>query len=307
MTADMLEKGQAMFIRQFEYLEALASEKHFRRAAEICNVSQPTLSAALAQIEDELGVLLIERDPRFQGFTAEGKIVLARIRRILVEIELMRAEVAEARDGLGGKLRFGVIPTALPMAVHVTAPFCAAFPHVTLEVLSLTSKEILERLENFELDAGMTYLDNEPLLNILSKPVYAESYCLLTRFDGPLGERETISWAEAGDLKLCLLTEDMQNRRIIDSIFRSVGKSPKPAMETNSIFNLSTHASLPGVNSIASKQLLDLFGPPQGVKALTLIEPEAKRIVGLVVADRHPAPPLARKLMQTTTALGDQG
>ena len=139
-----------------------------------CNVSQPTLSAAISQMEEELGVLLIERDARFQGLTPEGEIVIARARRILVEIELMRAEVAEARDGLRGKLRFGVIPTALPMAVHVTAPFCAAFPSVTLEVLSLTSDQILERLENFELDAGMTYLDNEPLPNVLSKPIYAE-------------------------------------------------------------------------------------------------------------------------------------
>ncbi len=178
-----------MFIRQFEYLEALAREKHFRRAAEFCHVSQPTLSAAISQMEEELGVLLIERDARFQGLTPEGEIVIARARRILVEIELMRAEVAEARDGLRGKLRFGVIPTALPMAVHVTAPFCAAFPSVTLEVLSLTSDQILERLENFELDAGMTYLDNEPLPNVLSKPIYAESYCLLTRRDGPLGRR----------------------------------------------------------------------------------------------------------------------
>jgi DNA-binding transcriptional LysR family regulator len=295
-----------MFIRQFEYLDALAREKHFRRAADACNVSQPTLSAALAQMEEELGVLLIERDPRFQGFTPEGEIVLGRVRRILVELELMRAEMAEARDGLGGKLRLGVVPTALPMAVRVTAPFCATFPNVTLEVLSLTSDEILEKLMDFELDAGMTYLDNEPLPNVLSKPIYAETYCLLTRADGPLGDRTEITWAEAAEQRLCLLTSDMQNRRIIDGIFRSVGKAPKPAMETNSIFNLCTHAALPGVNSIASRQLLELFGPPQGVKALPLVEPDARRMIGLVIADRQPAPPLARKLMQTTAGLLDE-
>ncbi len=292
-----------MFIRQFEYLDALAREKHFRRAAELCNVSQPTLSSALAQMEDELGVLLIERDPRFQGLTPEGELVLSRVRHVLVEIEMMRAEVAEARNGLSGKLRLGVIPTALPLAVHVTAPFCAICPAVTLEVLSLTSAEILERLANFELDAGMTYLDNEPLPGVIVKPIYAETYCLLTRADGPLGGRTSISWAEAAELKLCLLTGDMQNRRIIDGIFRSVGKTPRPAMETNSIFNLCTHAALPGVNSIASTQVLELFGPPQGVKALPLVEPDARRMVGLVIADRRPAPPLARKLMQTATPL----
>ncbi|MCI4679829.1 LysR family transcriptional regulator [Rhodoblastus acidophilus] len=292
-----------MFIRQFEYLDALAREKHFRRAAEACHVSQPTLSSALAQLEDELGVLLIERDSRFQGLTPEGDIVLARARRVLVEIEMMRAEIAEARDGISGKLRLGVIPTALPLAVHVTAPFCAACPAVTLEILSLTSAEILARLHNFELDAGMTYLDNEPLSGVIAKPIYAETYCLLTRADGPLADRENIAWAEAAELNLCLLSGDMQNRRIIDGIFRAVGKAPKPTVETNSIFNLCTHATIPGVNSIASVQVLEFFGLPLGVKALPLVEPEARRIIGLVAADRDPAPPLARRLMQSAAAL----
>ena len=95
----------------------------------------------------------------------------------------------------------------------------------------------------------------------------------------------------------------MQNRRIVDGIFRSVGKTPKPAMETNSIFNLCTHATLASMNSIASRQMLDLFSLPEGVKALRLVEPDARRTIGLVVADRHPEPPLARKLMQTASAL----
>ncbi len=287
-----------MFLRQFEYLEALAREKHFRRAAEACNVSQPTLSAALAQLEEELGVPLVARAGRFQGLTPEGEIVLARSRRALTEINSLRAEIAEAREGLRGKLRLGVIPTALPMAVRVTAPFCAAFPSVTLEILSLTSDQIQRKLEVFEIDAGMTYLDNEPLSGVLSKPIYNESYCLLTRADGPLGKRENIGWAEAAELKLCLLTGDMQNRRIIDGLFRSVGKAPRPAVETNSIFNLITHAALPGVASIASRQVLDLFGPPAGMVALPLVAPDARRMIGLVALDRQPLPPLPRNFLE---------
>jgi len=288
-----------MFIRQFEYLEALAREKHFRRAAEACNVSQPTLSAALSQLEDELGVPLVERSGRFQGLTPEGEIVLARARRALIEIDALRAEVAEAREGLRGKLRFGVIPTALPMAVRVTAPFCAAHPAVTLQILSLTSDEIRQRLEGFEIDAGLTYLDNEPLPGVLSKPIYFESYCLLARADGPLAGRETIGWAEAAEQKLCLLTGDMQNRRIIDGLFRKVGKTPRPWVETNSIFNLITHAALPGVASVSSRQVLDLFGPLAGIIALPLVDPEARQTVGLVVADRQPLPPLPRKFFES--------
>lgn len=286
-----------MILRQLVYLDALAREKHFRRAAEACHVSQPTLSAAIVQLEEELGVLIVERGRRFQGFTKEGEAVLAHARRMLAEAELMKDSIAELKEGVSGRIRLGAVPTALPMVAHITAPFCARYPGVSLTVLSLTSSDIQQRIDNFEIDAGLTYLDNEPLERVIAKPIYQEAYVLLTREDGPLGSLETISWAQAGQLKLCLLTSDMQNRRIIDGIFRSVGVMPKPAIETNSIFNLCSHAGIQGVSSIVSRQLLEFFGVPLGTKALPLVEPEAKRSIGLIVADRQPFAPLTRHLL----------
>ena len=295
----------AMIIRQLVYLDALAREKHFRRAAEACHVSQPTLSAAIVQLEEELGVLIVERGRRFQGLTREGEVVLAHARRMLAEAEQMKGAIAELREGVSGKIRLGAVPTALPMIAHITAPFSTRYPGASLTVLSLTSTEIQDGIDNFELDVGLTYLDNEPLERVVSKPIYQEAYVLLTREDGPLGERETITWAEAAALKLCLLTADMQNRRIIDGIFRSVGHAPKPAIETNSIFNLCSHAGIQGVSSIVSSQLLEFFGVPLGTKALPLIEPDAKRTIGLIMADRHPAAPLARNLLAMSGAMVD--
>jgi DNA-binding transcriptional LysR family regulator len=294
-----------MIIRQLIYLDALAREKHFRRAAEACHVSQPTLSAAIVQLEEELGVLIVERGRRFQGLTKEGEVVLAHARRILAEADLMKESIAELKEGVSGRIRLGAIPTALPMIAHITAPFSERYPTVSLTVLSLTSNEIQDRIDNFELDVGLTYLDNEPLDRVISKPIYQESYVLLAREDGPLGERDSISWAEAAELKLCLLTSDMQNRRIIDGIFRSVGHTPRPAIETNSIFNLCSHAGIQGVSSIVSLQLLEFFGIPLGTKALPLIEPEAQRTIGLIVADRQPFAPLARNLLMMSRPVAD--
>ena len=293
-----------MIIRQLIYLDALAREKHFRRAAEACHVSQPTLSAAVVQLEEELGVMIVERGRRFQGFTKEGEAVLAHARRILAEADLMKETIAEMREGVSGRIRLGAIPTALPMIAHITAPFSARYPEVSLTVLSLTSQEIQSRIDNFELDVGLTYLDNEPLERVISKPIYQESYVLLTRED-TLGSRDQISWAEAADLKLCLLTGDMQNRRIIDGIFRSVGAAPRAAIETNSIFNLCSHAGIEGIASIVSLQLLEFFGVPLGTRALALIEPAAQRTIGLIVADRQPYAPLARNLMMMTKPIQD--
>lgn len=294
-----------MIIKQLVYLDALARERHFRRAADACNISQPTLSTAIAQLEEELGVLIVERGRQFKGLTKEGEVVLAHARRILAEADLLKQSISELRQGVSGRLRLGAIPTALPMIAHITAPFSARFPAVSLTVLSLTSQEIQRGIDNFELDVGLTYLDNEPLERVISKPIYQEAYVLLTREDSPLAESSEITWSEAAKQKLCLLTSDMQNRRIIDGIFRSVGQAPVPAMETNSIFNLCSHAGLLGISSIVSRQLLEFFGIPVGTKAIPLVQPDAQRTIGLIVADRQPVAPLARNLLMMTQPIGN--
>jgi DNA-binding transcriptional LysR family regulator len=76
-----------MVIRHLRYLTALAQERHFARAAAICNVTQPTLSAGIKQLEESLGVLIVERGHRFVGLTAEGERVLAWAQRLLVDYE----------------------------------------------------------------------------------------------------------------------------------------------------------------------------------------------------------------------------
>ncbi len=284
-----------MVLKQLAYLVALAREKHFGRAAAACNVSQPTLSAAIRNLEAELGAPIVERGHHFQGFTAEGLVALDHAKRMLAEAEALSQGLAELGKGLTGRLRLGVVPTALPVVSHLTASFYARYPKVSVTVLSLNSNEIVRGIENFEIEAGITYLDNEPLPAVRAKPVYVETYVFLTSLDGPYANRDTITWAEASGAPLCLLTPDMQNRRIIDGIFRSVGVAPQPQVETNSIFNLCSHAA-GRWSSIVPRPLLYFFGVPRNTKALELTEPEASRSIGLIISDREPASPLAKSL-----------
>jgi len=286
-----------MVLKQLAYLVALAREQHFARAARACNISQPTLSGAIRALEEELGVPLVERGHRFTGLTAEGLMILEHAKRILAELDTIGQSISDVRKGLKGRLRLGAIPTALPLVAAITGPFSERYPAVTLTIMSLTSNAIQNAVDNFDIDVGITYLDNEPLDRVISKPLYAETYVLLTRSDSALAKRDIIGWAEAADLNLCLLTPDMQNRRILDGIFRSVGKAPVPVMETNSIFNLCSHAAVPGWVSIVPSQLPRFFGIPAGLKALKLVEPTASRSVGLIIADRQPQSPLAQSLM----------
>ena len=295
-----------MVIKQLAYLVALAREQHFARAAKACNISQPTLSGAIKTLEDELGVPLVERGHRFTGLTAEGAMIVEHAKRILGEIDMMGQSISDVRKGLKGRLRLGAIPTALPLVAAITGPFSERYPAVTLTVLSMTSNAIQSAIDNFDIDVGLTYLDNEPLERVISKPLYSETYVLLTRADSALAARDEIGWREAAALNLCLLTPDMQNRRIIDGIFRSVGKAPVPVMETNSIFNLCTHAAVPGWMSIVPSQLARFFGIPAGLKSLRLVEPSASRSVGLIIADRQPQSPLAQSLIAIAEPIADE-
>ena len=129
-------------------------------------MTQPTLSAAIRELEAELDVLIVERGQRYRDLTAEGLRVLEWARRILADRDALRQEVGSARQGLAGRLVLGVIPTALASLGLLIASFQAAHPRVRIKVLSLSSIEIQRALDSFDLDAGVSYLDNEPLLRV---------------------------------------------------------------------------------------------------------------------------------------------
>lgn len=285
--------------RKFIYLLALARERHFGRAAESCHVSQPTLSNAIRQLEEDLQVPIVERGQKFGGFTPEGLKVLDYARRIVAERDNLHHELLALAQGVTGHLRLGAIPTALPVIPHVLAPFSARFPHIRATVTSLSSREIQRGLDEFELDAAVTYLDNEPLNNVRTLPLYSERYYLLARRADLTPEtiaEGAIAWEKAAGLRLCLLTPDMQNRRIAEIAFRMTGRAVEPAMETNSIVTLYTIVRSGNCASIVPGQLLTIVPPLPEVVALPLVEPDLGYVVGLAYADRDPPSQLAKAL-----------
>src|SRR3954468_22235741 len=192
-----------MIVKHLTYLTALARERHFGRAAESCGISQPALSAAIRQIEGELGVRVVERSRRFIGFTPEGQLVLDRAQRLVHDFESLRQDISVLKRALAGRLRIGAIPAALPVIALLTTPFCSQHPSVTIHIQSLSSKEIQRGIDTFDLDLGLTYLDNEPLSRVRTQPVYHDSFVFITHERRTLDARTTMSWREAAQEKLC--------------------------------------------------------------------------------------------------------
>jgi DNA-binding transcriptional LysR family regulator len=294
-----------MISRKYLYLIALAREKHFGRAAAACNVSPSTLSAAIRDLETELGVAVVERGKQFAGLTPEGRSVVEYAQRMAASAECLKQELASPRDGLTGRLRLGVIPTALTVVASLTASFARRHSLVTAEVLSLATDEILARLRRFELDAGVVYVESAQAAGFSVVPVWRERHVLLTGADGRFAGRETVCWAEAAGVPLCLLTPDMQNRKTIDAVFAKVGAAVTPMLETNSIISILAHVGSGHWSSIVPRSVLEQVGTPPGVIAIELVEPSVDWATGLVTLAREPQAPMVAALMVEAKALAE--
>ena len=290
-------------IDKLEMFIALANERHFGRAAEACGVTQPSLSSAIRQLEDQLGVQLVYRGSRFQGLTPEGQSVLDWARKIAGDVRAMKDEMRSVHAGLSGMLRLGVIPTALPMVADLTAPFTTQHPNVRVTILSRTSVEILSGIESLELDAGITYLDNEPLGRVSQVPLYLEYYRFLCSANSPLAAREKVTWAEVATEHLCLLTSDMQNRRIVNQLLAEAGVRAQPTVESNSTIALIAHVRSGKWCSVVPMRLAQMF-QDGSLKSIPIVQPEVEHVVGLITPRRDPQTPVLSALIDQAARFG---
>ncbi len=138
-------------------------------------------------------------------------------------------------------------------------------------------------LSNFEIDAGISYLDNEPLGRVTSVPLYSERYQLITVGRAiPIRTRTSVTWAEVGQLPLCLLTKDMQNRRLINKHLQDAGVEVHPTLESNSMIVLFSHIRTGKWVSIMPLNLsLRLLGFAEPIRSIPIVEPDARHLVGL--------------------------
>ena len=224
-------------------------------------------------------------------------------RRIVGDMRALKDEMRSVHAGLSGDLRIGVIPTALPMVADLTAPFTQRHPNMRVTILSRTSVEILAGIESLELDAGITYLDNEPLGRVAQVPLYTEFYRYLCAPDSPFADRKRLSWAEVASLPLCLLTADMQNRRIVNQHLAEAGTRVQAMVESNSTIALVSHVRSGHWASVVPMKLAEMF-TGQGLVAIPIVEPEAEHLVGLITTRRDLQTPVLQALMEEAARLG---
>ena len=145
-----------MTIIQLEYLLSVANCGSFSAAAEHCFVTQPSLSMQVKALEEELGVVLLDRSKKPVIPTEAGEVVLSRARETIKACNCIRESVAELKGETAGKLRLGVIPTVAPYLLHKFLPaFVRDYPKVELEISEMVTADIVEALRRDRLDAAL--------------------------------------------------------------------------------------------------------------------------------------------------------
>ena len=289
-----------MFIRQLEYLVTLVREKHFAKAAEVCHVSQPALSSAIRSLEKELGVMIVQRGRRYLGLTTEGERILAWAQQTLATLSHMREDASVAKSTMTGTLRVGAIPTTMTVAAFLTGPCFSAYPNIRYSLSSLTADTIVNQLDHFELDLGLTYLDDTVIEGFEKLHLFDERYVLLA--DRKVTLEPTLTWEQVARLPLCLLTGKMRNRQVIEAAFRRAGLQPTVVLETDSLFSLYAHVSEAGLFSIVPHSLLNFFNLQNRVQARPIV-PQLTRAIGLIARNQPTLAPITGALWDIARGL----
>ena len=297
-----------MLLRQLEYFVAVARERHFARAAESCYVSQPALSTSIAKLERELSVTLIHRGQNFEGLTPEGERLVVWAKRVLAEHDALKAEAAAMRSGISATLRLGTGPTVSTTAALPVAAFCALHPLAGIKVCSrLSSTELLRQLRNFELDAAIAHFGPDDQSGLEVVPLYEEQYVLLVSGEQLVPTVKTITWAEAAQLPLALLTPDMRFRQFIDKAFASSGAVAAPQVETDSVASLYAHVATGAWASVVPHTWLRAMPVTGAARAIRLVEPDTRAQISMAIHAGTPGSVAARAFLNVAvgTPLND--
>lgn len=196
-----------MTLQQFEYIVALEKFRHFTKAAEHCNVTQPTLSAMIQKLEDELDVKIFDRSQQPIAPTAAGLLVIKQAKEALVQAEHIKNIVQEQKQEVAGKFTLGILPTIAPYLLpRFISVLMKKYPKLELRIAELKTHEIKRALLNGDIDAGVL-ADIEDLEEYNISHLFYEQYMAYVSRSCPLYEKQLVKSSDLQNHQLWLLDE----------------------------------------------------------------------------------------------------
>lgn len=289
-----------MNLRDLRYLVAVADLGHFGRAAEACYVSQPTLSTQIKKLERDLGVELIERNPRQLVLTDAGRQIVAKARSVIAEADEIERIAERARDPEGGTLRVGIFPTLAPYLLpHVVADLHQQFPKLELLLVEEKTDEVVARLRNGRLDVGILAL---PITDqqLHAEPLFVEDFVLAVPTDHPLATSAgPVPTSVLATEPVLLLEEGHCLRDQALSVCQLAGGHERLGFRATSLETLRQMvASGVGITLLPSLATEPPVPPQPGLAILPLAEPIPQREIAMLWRPTTPSAALLQAIAE---------
>jgi LysR family hydrogen peroxide-inducible transcriptional activator len=272
-----------MNLRDLRYLVSLADLRHFGRAAEACHVSQPTLSTQVRKLEEELGVTLVERAPRQVMFTAVGREIVERARRVLADVEQLREAARRTTDPEAGSLRLGMFPTLGPYLLpHVVPGLRARFPRLELLLVEEKTETLLGMLRDGRLDAAVLAL---PLHDegLESEFLFEEPFLLAVPAGHALAEATGLRLSQLAREHLLLLEDGHCLRDQALEVCALAGAGEKEGFRATSLETLRQMVSAGvGITLLPMLAVQPPVPPSASLRIVPFRDPPPSRRVALV-------------------------
>ena len=277
---------------------ALAKEGHFARAAAACHVSQPTLSAAIQQLEVELGVPIVQRGQRFQGLTREGRLVMEAAQCMAGERDRLCERLRGQRDGRGGTLRIGVLGSTVPLLKTLILPFSERFRDVNLHVMLQSPFDVQQAFEAASSDVAITYLDQRLRRYCRAHVLYTEQYDLLIRKGTKFSGLKSAAWEDLTKLSLCVLSPDSPIFGKVESEILAGILTKTPHIVTNAVWMVMDHVRTGKWASVLPRPVRIMASDDPELEAIPLPNIGKASSVAIAISKREPVSPLAEAFFE---------
>lgn len=289
-----------MTLTQLKYLIAVDTHRRFATAAEVCYISQPSLSMQIQKLEEELGLRLFKRDHYPVVPTLAGEQIIQQARVVLRESERIQKIARRQKDQLQQHLRLGVIPTLAPYLLpFFITDFSREFPDVKLTISELPTDELLDSLKREQIDAGLMVTPSEED-HIEEHPLFYESFVVYLSDDHPLAAQKEIGLKEMDLNEVLLIHEVHCIRSQVINLCRDSGQ-PKPQnieYAAGSIETLKRIVEMQNGITVLPELATYDFTPAQKKRTRRFKEPSPVREVSLTVNKGHLKNELTEQLAQ---------
>lgn len=289
-----------MTIVQLEYFVAVANHGSFSVASEHCFVTQPSLSMQIKNLEDELGVMLLDRSKKPVIPTEAGEVVLRQAREALTSFHLIKEAVNDLRGEVSGVLRLGVIPTVAPYLLHRFIPdFVRHFPKVELQIREMVTSDILEALNRDMLDAAILASGTTPP-HILEEELFNDRFYAYVSVAHPLYERTNIRLEDIDVRSLLLLSEGHCLRDQVLELCQAHKRAALPCtFESGSLETLMRIVDNTSGMTIVPEMVVDFIPAERRSQLKTLARGATSRKITIAVRRTYVKQSLVRALKES--------